>query len=51
MALAASPVVLDHPDAGTAPYFVAAAFGGIGSIYFLVVAATTAFRRRRLGQA
>jgi hypothetical protein len=51
MALARSPVVLDHPGAETATYFVAAAFGGIGSIYFLVVAATTAFRRRRQGQA
>lgn len=46
MALAAAPVVLDHPGAETVLYFFAAGFCGIASIYFLVAAATTAFRRR-----
>jgi hypothetical protein len=47
VALAPAPVVLDHPGADAAPYFGAAAVGGVGGIWCLVVAARTAIRRRR----
>jgi hypothetical protein len=51
VALAPVPFVVDHPGADAAPYFGAAAVGGVGGIWCLVIAARMAIRRRRQAQA
>jgi hypothetical protein len=50
VALAPAPVVLDHPGAEAAPYFITAGIGGVGGISCLVAAVTMAIRRRRQPQ-
>jgi hypothetical protein len=50
VALAPVPVLLDHPSAEAAPYFITAGIGGVGGIWCLVAAATMAIRRRRQAQ-